>query len=124
MNVDLRLGDCLDVLPTLEPDSVNLAFWSPPYHVGKLYEQDQSYSEWQSLLRQAIALQANLIKPGGFVVVNIADILCFPDSQMPRIQAETLGRRNPNITRDAVIQAQVSNPDAGRDALAQMLGCS
>lgn len=31
-------GDCRDLLVRVQPESVSLSVWSPPYHVGKDYE--------------------------------------------------------------------------------------
>lgn len=56
----------------------------PPYLVGKEYESHLSFEDWQSLWRTVIALHYDLLKPGGFLVINIADILCFKDAGMPR----------------------------------------
>lgn len=34
MSVDLRLGDCLEVMRSLKPGSIDLIFTSPPYNLG------------------------------------------------------------------------------------------
>lgn len=70
-------GDARSYLPRIRPNSVALSVWSPPYFVGKDYESDLTFEEWQSLLREVIRLHFPVIKPGGFLVINIADILCF-----------------------------------------------
>lgn len=66
------LGDCRRLLPMVERESVALSLWSPPYFVGKSYERDLSFAEWQALLREVLRLHHPLLRPGGFVVVNIA----------------------------------------------------
>ena len=38
---------------------------------------DLSFEDWKNLLRKVIKL--SFLKPGGFLVINIADILCFKD---------------------------------------------
>lgn len=53
---NIYLGDSKALLKEIEPDSVALSFWSPPYHVGKEYEENQSYEEWARLLEEVIAL--------------------------------------------------------------------
>ena len=72
-------GDARRLLPLIAPDSIALSVWSPPYFVGKAYESDLTFEDWQSLLSSVIALHYPIIEPGGFLVVNIADILCFRD---------------------------------------------
>jgi site-specific DNA-methyltransferase (adenine-specific) len=65
-----------------------------------------------------------LLKPGGFLAVNIADILCFADPTLPRIQAENLGGHRLPITRADVLHAQAEHPDYNRYQLADLLGVS
>ncbi len=119
------LADARDGLRRLEPDSIALSVWSPPYHVGKEYEKDVTYEQWQSLLREVITLHFPIIKPGAFLAINIADILCFKDPTMPRIQADNVSRRRrSDITREQVLQAVADHPDYNRYQLAELLGCS
>ena len=87
-------------------------------------EKHLTYEMWLGLLRKAIALHFELLKPGGFLVVNMADILCFPDESIPRFQAENLSRRRSDITREMVLDAKAQHPDFKRDELARLLGCS
>jgi site-specific DNA-methyltransferase (adenine-specific) len=117
-------GDARSLLPQIEPNSVALSVWSPPYFVGKNYEAGISFEEWQAMLREVIALHFPIIKPGGFLVVNIADILCFKDSAMPKIQAEAVNQRKSPVTREDVIQAMVMHPHMNRYMLAALLKCS
>jgi len=122
---EIHLGDCRQLLPRIEPDSIACSVWSPPYFVGKEYEAYlETFEDWQALIRDVIRLHFGVIKPGGFLVVNIADILCFYDPKMPRIQAENIDRRRSNVTRDDVLKARVKHPDYNRDQLAAFLGCS
>ncbi len=117
-------GDARDVLNSLPPESVDLSFWSPPYYVGKSYEKHLSFTEWQSLLRDVIGCHNFVLRSGGFMVVNIADILCFPDPDMPRYQADNVRGKKNGVTREQVLDALSKNPNANRHELASMLGCS
>jgi site-specific DNA-methyltransferase (adenine-specific) len=116
-------GDARELLPHLEPNSVALSFWSPPYFVGKSYERDLTFEGWSALLETVVRLHFPIIAPGGFLAINIADILCFPDPTMPRIQASTVSRRLV-ITREQVLEAQRQHPGLNRYQLAALLGCS
>jgi site-specific DNA-methyltransferase (adenine-specific) len=118
------LADAREALANIEPESIALSVWSPPYHVGKEYEKDVTYEEWQELLREVIRLHFPIIKPGAFLVINIADILCFKDPGMPRIQAENISRRRSKVTREQVLEAMEAHPDYNRYQLAELLGCS
>ncbi len=117
-------GDCRSVLQFVDPHSVDLSFWSPPYFVGKSYEQHLTFEEWQTLVSEVIATHGRILRPGGAMVVNIGDILCFPDPDLPRFQADNIrGKRNP-VTREQVLAMQSKCPDANRKELARMLACS
>lgn len=117
-------GDARQLLPRIQPNSIALSIWSPPYFVGKEYESDLSFEDWQSLLATVIALHYPIIKPGGFLVINIADILVFKDSTIPKIQAEVVSSRRSPVTREDVLRAMAEHPDYNRYQIAQLLSCS
>lgn len=117
-------GDARELLNQIEPNSIALSVWSPPYFVGKEYEAGLTFDDWQKLLATVIQLHFPIIRPGGFLVVNIADILVFRDPSMPKIQAEAVHRRRSQVTREDVLRAQAENPTASRYQIAALLGCS
>ena len=117
-------GDARDLLKEIAPSSVACSIWSPPYHVGKSYEEGVTYEEWVELISEVIAMHYAILIPGGFLAVNIADILAFPDPTLPRIQAVTLNRQSSPVTRDDVLAAKSAYPNYNRDQLAALLGCS
>jgi site-specific DNA-methyltransferase (adenine-specific) len=117
-------GDARTLLKRIRLDSVALSFWSPPYFVGKSYERDLLFRDWQNLLREVISLHFPIVTPGGFLVINIADILAFPDSHMPRIQADNVTTKKSPITRAQILGTLQEHPDFSRYQLAELLGCS
>ncbi len=122
---EIYCSDARKLLPRIEAGSVACSIWSPPYFVGKSYEAYlKSYDEWSRLLQEVIGLHFPLLKPGGFLVINIADILCFPDESMPRIQAETISQRRSKVTREDALRAAKEHPGWNRYQLASLLGCS
>ena len=58
------------------------------------------------------------------MIVNIADILCFPDPKMPKIQLPNPSKHRSMITREQVLAAKEKFPDYNRNQLAAYLGCS
>ena len=121
----IYLGDARDLLPAIKPNSIACSIWSPPYFVGKTYEKYlKSYEAWRLMLEEVVHLHFRIIRPGGFVVINIADILCFADPNMPRFQAEALNQRRSPVTREDVLRAKALHPSFNRDQLATFLGCS
>jgi site-specific DNA-methyltransferase (adenine-specific) len=117
-------GDARLLLSRIAPGSVALSVWSPPYYVGKQYESHLTFDTWHSLLKTVIALHYQVIKPGGFLAINIADILCFRDDSMPRVQAEVISRRKSKVTRADVLRVAREHPEMNRYQLAELLGCS
>jgi len=121
---EIHHGDASALTKAIKPNSIALSVWSPPYFVGKSYEKHLSFEGWQTLLKETIAAHYNVIKPGGFLVINIADILCFEDMSMPRIQADVVSRKRVAVNRDDVLAAMADHPDYSRHKLAQVLNCS
>jgi len=121
---EIHQGDARILLKTIDSDSIACSVWSPPYHLGKKYESYLTYDEWISLLREVISLHYRILKPGSFLVINMADILAFPDPKMPRIQALNLSRQRSSITREQILAAQVAYPHYNRNQLAELLGTS
>lgn len=121
---NIYCGTAEELMKKIMPDSIAVSVWSPPYHVGKNYEADQSYDEWLTMLSDVIKLHFTVLKPGGFLAINIGDILCFPDPNMPRIQANNVSMRKCKITEEEVRKAAEEHPDYNRRQLAALLGCS
>jgi len=121
---EIHHGSALDLLPHIAANSIALSVWSPPYFVGKEYEAELTFADWQHLLKTVIALHYPIIKPGGFLVINIADILVFRDEAMPRVQADVVQSKRSPVTREDVLRAMSEHPELNRYGLAKLLGCS
>jgi DNA modification methylase len=122
---NIFLGDARRLDRNIQPESVAVSVWSPPYNVGKNYEAGVSVVQWKNLLRRTIEAHVQVLKPGGFLAINIADILCFPDPAIPRIMAENVSRRKrSDITTELVRATWDANPTMKRPEIAALLGCS
>lgn len=117
-------GDARGLLRDVRPESVALSFWSPPYFVGKSYEREMQYEEWQGLIREVMMLHYPILKPGGFLAINVADVLAFQDADMPRIQADVVSNKRSTVTREQVLEIQSIHPSFNRFQIAEFLGCS
>ena len=82
------------------------------------------YEDWKELLGEVINSHYRVLKPGAFLVINIADILCFRDPSMPRIMAENPSRRKIPVTRDQIVIVMKKHPEYNRYRIAELLGCS
>ena len=121
---EIYQGDARELLLKIEPNSIALSVWSPPYFVGKEYEAHLTFEDWQNLLKSVVDLHFPIIKPGGFLVINIADILVFKDSDMPRVQADEVNKKRSPVTREDVLNAMKTHPTYNRYRLAKLLNCS
>ena len=81
-NVIISHGDCLSVMRSMDPLSVDLTITSPPYNIGKAYESKSSlvdYLEWHS---EVISQVARITKQGGSICWqvgnHIADGAVYP----------------------------------------------
>jgi len=120
----IHVGDCRAVMSSFDQDSIDLSLWSPPYHVGKEYEAGQTYEEWVTLISDAVAEHSRILKPGAFCVINIADILCFPDESMPKIQAEVIGTTRISLTATEIRAAINALGTSDRHVIAAHFGVS
>src|SRR4051794_25565075 len=74
MTITIRQGDCLDVLQTLPASSIDCVVTSPPYNLGRRYNQhddnmpEAEYLAWQGQVAQALRWA---LKPGGHVFLNV-----------------------------------------------------
>jgi adenine-specific DNA-methyltransferase len=78
MGVRLIEGDCLDIMPTLASNSVDLIVSDPPYHSTRKAEWDKQWSsdaEYLSWLGRVCDEWARLLKPNG-------SLYCFASPRM------------------------------------------
>lgn len=121
---NIYCGDAPKMLERIATESIALSVWSPPYYVGKSYEKHLTFESWQSLLRETIASHFRIMIKGGFLVINIADILCFKDEKMPRIQAPNLNKHRNKITAEDILIIKKQFPEYNRYQLAEHFRCS
>ena len=125
MDIDnIYHGDAQELLTEITPNSIALSFWSPPYFLGKDYELDETYDSWQLLLKNVIKQHYSILKPGGFMIINIADILSFKDENMPRIMGLNPSNRKCSVTKEQILKVIEEHPQYSRYELAAALNCS
>lgn len=66
--IDLRLGDCLEILPTLDAGSVDAVVTDPPYpEIDRAYGR-MTETEWHQMMRGVISEVRRVLKPSGSAV--------------------------------------------------------
>ncbi len=113
-----------DLIPHIEPESIACSIWSPPYHLNKDYEKDQTYEQWKQMLKAVIHAHFPILKKGGFMIVNIADILCFADEIMPKIQMPNPAKQKVLLSKTEILSVLEQNPQLNRSQLATHFSCS
>ena len=90
---ELHCADCLDILPSLPPASVDVIVTSPPYNLGVDYSAygdrrtEADYLDW--MVRVAAALR-RVLRPGGSFFLNVAG-----SSSQPWLPFELIVRLRP-----------------------------
>jgi DNA modification methylase len=71
--IDLRQGDCLEVMLDLEPESVDAIVTDPPAGIsfmGKNWDEDKGgRQQWIAWMQEVAAECLRIIKPGGYALV-------------------------------------------------------
>lgn len=68
-------GNCLDVMKTVERESIHLTFTSPPYMNCKKYSQYENYEIYLNFLRKVFTEVYRITMEGRFLIINISPVL-------------------------------------------------
>jgi len=73
----LLCGDCLEIMKEFPEESIDLIFTSPPYFVGKEYEDKEKtpegYQKYLDFLTAVFTSTKNILVKGGNLYINIDD---------------------------------------------------
>lgn len=89
----LILGDCLNVLPTLEPEAVDVVVTSPPYNLGiayRGYADRRAEDEYLNWLIQVASAVRRVMKPDASFFLNMSG-----SSSAPWLPFELIVRLRP-----------------------------
>lgn len=120
----IACGDAREQTARIEPETVDLALWSPPYLMDKPYERNLDLRSWTELMYALLALHARVLRPGAFAVVNIADMRTWPDPDLPPGPYAEIRSRQGGVTAADVAAARRAHPDASEKEIGRLLGCS
>jgi modification methylase len=72
--VDGLIGHTSEEMAELPDNSIHLMVTSPPYNVGKDYDEDLTLEEYRSFLRRVFAEVHRVLVPGGRMCINLANL--------------------------------------------------
>jgi site-specific DNA-methyltransferase (adenine-specific) len=72
--IDALFCSSSETMTEIPDDCVALMVTSPPYNVGKDYDDDLSLGEYLDLLHRVLAETVRVLEPGGRVAVNVANL--------------------------------------------------
>jgi modification methylase len=72
--LDGLFGHTSEQMPELPDNSIHLMVTSPPYNVGKDYDEDLTMDEYRSFLRRVFAEVQRVLVPGGRMCINLANL--------------------------------------------------
>jgi DNA modification methylase len=75
MGYQLHLGDCLEIMPTLADNSIDLLFTSPPYFNAREYIAFVSYAEYLDFIERFVEQAKRLIKPDRILIINVSCVI-------------------------------------------------
>ena len=73
-DLDVIYTHSSEVMSELPDNSVHLMVTSPPYNVGKEYDEDLALTEYLAFLRQVWQEAHRVLVPGGRICVNVANL--------------------------------------------------
>lgn len=76
-------GDCLDIMPCISNESVDLIVTSPEYYGAPMWKNQISYDEYLLFHGKVIDEAARVLKNGGFLIYNVSQMTVnsFPAKQ-------------------------------------------
>ena len=70
-DITIFYGDCITLLKKIPDQSAQLILTSPPYNVGKLYEEKLTIEQYLAWQRKVIKQCVRILKPGGSIAWQI-----------------------------------------------------
>ena len=72
--IDALFCSSSESMSEISDDCVALMVTSPPYNVGKEYDDDLTLGEYLDLLHRVLSETARVLEPGGRVAINVANL--------------------------------------------------
>src|SRR3990172_7274313 len=79
----LYAGDCRDLLRQIPPSSAQLIVTSPPYNIGKKYEQKKALEDYLREQDEVIGLCIDRLAEGGSICWEVGNHIAAPNEIVP-----------------------------------------
>ncbi|MBA7499327.1 DNA adenine methyltransferase YhdJ [subsurface metagenome] len=73
--------DCISGMNELAEGLYELVVTSPPYGIGKKYEENESFGDWLKLMSDLYTASYRIVKKGGYAIIVFADYYMFAGSK-------------------------------------------
>jgi len=73
--------DCISGMNELAEGLYDLVVTSPPYGIGKEYEENESFGDWLKLMSDLYTTSFRIVKKGGYAIIVFADYYMFAGSK-------------------------------------------
>lgn len=75
--IDIRIGDCREVLKEIPSETVKLVVTSPPYNIGKpygKYKDKIALNDWEELINEVTKEVHRILTPDGSFFLNLSPV--------------------------------------------------
>ena len=79
----ITTSDCLAFLRTIPDQEAQLVVTSPPYNIGKTYEERQPIELYVAFLARVIAECVRVVRPGGSICFQVGTYMAGPNRPKP-----------------------------------------
>ena len=73
--IDLRQGDCLELMKDIPDGSVDMVLTSPPYYNAKDYSNYESYEDYLIQMTDIFSACKRLMYSGSFLCINVSPVI-------------------------------------------------
>lgn len=102
--IDLRQGNCLELMKSIPANSIDLAITSPPYFNAREYSQWETVEDYLDEMKSAFKEVYRLLKNHHHVVLNVGDVTCRTGKAKWAVRKLPLGAYFVNMFEDIGFQ--------------------
>lgn len=77
LNTQYIIGNCIDIMQSMDDECINTIVTSPPYNLNKSYGEyndDKTFNEWEDLIEKCCKASYRILKPNGSFLLNVSPV--------------------------------------------------